>query len=247
LEYTTGTKEIAVRINLTNYLALFRERHTLILLIFKFLGAIATGCLISSVPYFAKYILSDTGSSTYGVAIYTVSSAILIPVWYKLTHHFDKRRLLLIANCFGALVLLGVGLLVNKGDSILFFLGCGLLGIIMSAYLLIPYSLVPDLVDYYRNKIGDQHEAVYFGLWMTAHQIGIAVAGLLLGTFLGLYGYDGNSDIQTSSAILAIRLAFGLIPGVFLVLAALVLQKYGITRLVYQKVQNELDQKSRTS
>jgi sugar (glycoside-pentoside-hexuronide) transporter len=232
------------RINWSNYLALFRERNTVILLIFKFLGAIATGCLMASIPYFAKHVLSDTESSTYGVAIYTISSAILIPFWYKMTRLFDKRRLLLIANLFGAAVLLVVALFVNKGDSTLFFLGCGLLGILTSAYLLIPYSLVPDLVDYYKSKKEEKHEAVYFGLWMTTHQIGIAVAGLILGGFLGIYGYEGSEEIQTSEALMAIRLAFGLIPGVFLVLAALVLQKYGITRKVYQNVQDELNRYS---
>jgi sugar (glycoside-pentoside-hexuronide) transporter len=244
VEFATVTKEPAARLNLANYLVLFKEKNTLILLIFKFLGAIATGCLMASIPYFARYVLSDTQSSTYGVAIYTISSALLIPIWYKLTHHFDKRRLLLFANSFGAIILLGSGLLVNAGDSLLFFLGCGLLGIVTSAYLLIPYSLVPDLVDYYKSKTGEKREAVYFGLWMTTHQIGIAFSGLLLGFFLGLYGYDGNLDVQTGSALLAIRLAFGLIPGVFLVLAALVLQKYGITRVVYQDIRHNLEQKS---
>jgi sugar (glycoside-pentoside-hexuronide) transporter len=243
MEHTSGTLPVTFRANLASYLALLREKYVLILLIFKFLGAIATGCLMASIPYFAKHILSDTGSSTFGVAIYTVSSALLIPIWYKLTHIFDKRMLLLIANCLGAVVLLGVGLLVKEGTTFLFFLGCGLLGVIMSAYLLIPYSLVPDLVDYYRHKTGEWHEAVYFGLWMTVHQIGIAVAGLLMGAFLSFYGYNGTSDIQTGSALLSIRLAFGLIPGLFLVLAALVLQKYGITRTVYQKVHAELEHK----
>jgi GPH family glycoside/pentoside/hexuronide:cation symporter len=244
MESIPDTKTNKSRINWSNYLALFRERNTVILLIFKFLGAIATGCLMASIPYFAKHVLSDTGISTYGVAIYTISSAILIPVWYKLTHHFDKRRLLLIANSFGAVILIGVALLVNKGDTMLFFLGCGLLGIVTSAYLLIPYSLVPDLVDYYKSRKKEKHESVYFGLWMTTHQIGIAVAGLILGGFLGIYGYEGSADIQTSGVIMAIRLSFGLIPGTFLVLAALVLQKYGITRGVYQDVQNELKRKS---
>jgi glycoside/pentoside/hexuronide:cation symporter, GPH family len=244
LERPSARLSIPFRANLAKYLALPRERQVLILLIFKFLGAIATGCLMASIPYFAKHVLNDTTSSTYGVAIYTVCSALLIPVWYKMTHIFDKRRLLLIANCLGAVVLLGVALLVQQGSPVPFFIGCGLLGIIMSAYLLIPYSFVPDLVDYYAHKTGDRHESVYFGLWMTVHQIGIAVAGLLLGAFLSFYGYDGTAAIQTQSAVLSIRLGFGLIPGLFLVLAALVLQKYGITRKVYQKVQSELERKN---
>jgi GPH family glycoside/pentoside/hexuronide:cation symporter len=222
------------------YITIARSRHFLILLIFKFLGAIATGCLMASIPYFARHILVDVGSSTYGLAIYTITSALLIPVWYKLTNRFDKRRLLLIANSLGAIILLAMGIFINDSSAYLFFIGCGLLGIIMSSYLLIPYSLVPDVVDFYRHETGERHESVYFGLWMTVHQLGIAVAGFILGAFLNLLGYAGNAEVQTGSALVAVRLAFGLIPGLFLVFAAIVLQKYGITRAIYQKIQAEL-------
>jgi len=220
--------------NFANYLSVPRQKYVLILFAFKFLGAIATGCLMASIPYFATHVLQDSASSTYGVALYTICSAVFIPVWYKLTRIYDKRRLLLISNCLGAVALIAVALFVQEGATLLFYAGCALVGIIMSAYLLIPYSFVPDLVDYYAKKNGCRHESVYFGLWMTVHQIGIAVSGLLLGAFLSIQGYAGMADQQTESAIMAIRLAFGLIPGVFLVLAALVLQKYGITRNVYQ-------------
>jgi len=228
-------------IKLAQYLVLPKERNVLILLVFKFLGAIATGCLIASIPYFTKNILGSTGSSSFGVGIYTAASAALVPVWNKLTHVFDKRRLLLIANSLGAIVLVFIGLFIHEGYVLVFFLGCGLLGAVTSAYLLIPYSLVPDLVDYYRHKTRERHESVFFGLWMTVHQLGIAVAGFLLGVLLNIGAYDGTASVQPGSALLAVRLAFGLVPGLFLVVAALVLQKYGITRKVYQGIRADLE------
>jgi GPH family glycoside/pentoside/hexuronide:cation symporter len=240
MEARYGTESVNASVKLSQYFALFKEKNVLILLIFKFLGAIATGCLIASIPYFARHILANVGSSTYGVVIYTAATALLIPIWNRLTHLFDKRRLLLIGNGLGAVVLLAIGLLMKGGYIFTFYIGCGLLGAVTSAYLLIPYSLVPDLVDFHRHKTGERHESVFFGLWMTIHQIGLAIAGLLLGVLLSVGGYQSNSAVQTDSAILAIRLAFGLIPGIFLLSAALVLQKYGITRKVYQEIQQEL-------
>jgi Na+/melibiose symporter-like transporter len=234
---------LSLRETLSQYVSVIRGKQVIILLIFKFLGAIATGCLMASIPFFATHILSNTGVSTYGVAVYTILAAVLIPVWYKLTNRFDKRRLLLIANCVGGMILLATALLTNEGNIFLFFLGCGLLGIIMSSYLLIPYSLVSDLVDYYRYKNKTHHETIYFGAWMTVHQLGIAAAGFILGTFLSFSGYDGSAAVQSPSALLAVRLAFGFIPGLFLIIAALVLQKYGITRKVYQEVRTKLEQK----
>jgi GPH family glycoside/pentoside/hexuronide:cation symporter len=156
-------------------------------------------------------------------------------------------KLLFGATVVAALILFGIGLLIQAEQAVLFYLGCALLGVVMSAYLLIPYSLVPDLVDYYEHKTGERHESVFFGLWITVHQLGISVAGLVLGLFLQLYGYNGNQAVQSASALMAVRLALGLLPGVFIVLASLSVQPYAITRQVYQQLQAELDRSHLTS
>ena len=218
--------------------------NVLVLLLVKFLGAIATGTLSAALPYFATHVLGDQGKSTIGLAIYVTVSAVVIPVWNKLSQRFDKRRLLLIGNVCSALVLLSMGFLIEEGSTLPFYLGCVLLGLVMSAYLLIPYSLVPDLVDFYEHRTGERHESVFFGLWIAVHQLGISFAGLILGAALGIFGYRGEVAVQTESALFAVRLAFGVLPGLFFVLAALVLQKYGVTRQVYQKVRTELEQRA---
>ncbi|MFC2023458.1 MFS transporter [Chloroflexota bacterium] len=241
VEDTVEPDSAIMELSLSRYVTLVKERNVLVLLAVKILGAIATGTLTAALPYFAEHILGDQGQSTIGLAIYVTVSAIAIPVWNKLTQRFDKRRLLLIGNVASALALLSMGFLIREGSTVLFYLSCVPLGLFMSAYLLIPYSLVPDLVDFYEHKTGERHESIFFGLWMTVHQLGIAFAGLILGAVLGFFGYRGELAYQTESAQFAVRVAFGVIPGLFLVLTALVLQKYGVTRLVYQKVRAELE------
>ncbi len=148
--------------------------------------------------------------------------------------------MLLIGNVASAIVLLAISVSVQAGQYVAFYLGCFLLGIVMSAYLLIPYSLVPDLVDYYEYKTGERHESIFFGLWITVHQLGISGAGLALGLTLGLFGYEGTATVQSDSALLAVRIALGIIPGLFLVLAALILQKYEVTRDLYQSIREQM-------
>jgi glycoside/pentoside/hexuronide:cation symporter, GPH family len=230
-----------VTYSLRRYATLATDRNVLVLLALKLLGAVGTGVLIAALPYFAKHILGDPGKSSIGLAIYVAVSAATIPIWNRLTHTFDKRRLLLFANMAAAAILLAIGFVVQPGQFYLFYFGCLLLGAAMSAYLLIPYSLVPDLVEYYEFKSGERHESIYFGLWITVHQLGIAAAGLVLGLALGGFGYDGTTEVQTESALLAVRLALGVIPGLFLVLAALVLQRYGITRAAFEAMRAETE------
>ena len=227
----------------TQYFAILKDKNLRVLLSMKFLGAIATGSLSASLPYYTEHILGDQGKSTVGLAIYVSFSALFIPLWNRLSKNNDKRRLLFVGMNATAVVLFLMGFFVSANTIPLFYVGCVFLGIAMSSYLLIPYSLVPDLVDVYEHQIGDRHESVFFGLWMTVHQLGISVAGLLLGFSLGIFGYDGGATVQTTSALLAVKIAFGILPGLFFILAAVVLQKYGVTRDVYQEARTALEGK----
>jgi GPH family glycoside/pentoside/hexuronide:cation symporter len=244
LEAASDLKHPIMEYGLRRYLAIIKEKNVLVLLCLKFFGAIATGSLSAALPYFANHILGSKGKSTIGLAIYVAVSALAIPLWNLLTKRFDKRRLLLTGNCISALVLFLMAFLLNSGSITYFFIGCFFLGFALSAYLLIPYSLVPDLVDYYEYKNNERHESVFFGLWMTFHQLGISFAGLILGAALAVFGYSGDTAVQTESALFAVRLAFGVVPGVFFITAALIVQKYEVSREVYLKVRTELDRRS---
>ncbi len=137
---------------------------------------------------------------------------------------------MLVSNTAAGTILVAIALLASSDASVVFLVGSALLGVAMSAYLVLPPSLVPDLVDWHEHTSGERHESVFFGLWMIAHQLGLGVAALVLGLVLQWSGYVQDADVQSAEAVTGVRLAFGLIPAVFLVLAALVLQRYRITR-----------------
>jgi Na+/melibiose symporter-like transporter len=163
-----------------------------------------------------------------------------------LTHRFDKRALILVSNVAAAAILVGVGVLATADSLAVFVGGSALLGAAMSAYVLIPPSLVPDLVDWYECETGERHESVFFGLWMTIHQLGLGVAGFVLGVFLDRFGYVGGADIQSAEAVRGVRLAFASIPGLFLVAAALLLLRYRITRGRFEEAVAELERRKPT-
>lgn len=229
----------------SHYFNLLKEKNLRLLLSLKFYGAIATGCLTASFPYFAAHVLGDKGLSTMGIAAYTICAAVSIPFWNRLTRKHDKGKLLLIANSLVAALLFWLGIGAQNVTRELFLVSCGLMGTVFAAYLFIPYSFVPDLVEFYEHKTGERHESVFFGLWITVHQLGIAAAGLLLGLGLQAMGYDGALAVQTERGILAVRIAFGVIPGVFLVLAAVIMRKYEITRTVFEQIKIELSQRAK--
>ncbi len=228
------------------YFALALKPNVSTLLGHKILGAVATGTLTAVLPFFADHVVESGAMASISLATYTITAAALVPYWNRSTRTKDKRQLVLLTNSAAAVILLLIGLLVYTSSVIVFVVGSALLGAAMSAYILIPPSLVPDLVDWYEYEHGERHESVFFGLWMTVHQLGLGIAGFMLGIFLHSFGYVGGADTQTDSAVLGVRIAFAVIPGTFLVLSALLLQRYQITRERMGTVIEQLGHSHRT-
>jgi glycoside/pentoside/hexuronide:cation symporter, GPH family len=212
------------------YFRLLTERSVATLMGYKVLAAVATGCLTASLPYFAATVIGSTSTSTVALASYTLVGAAMVPVWGALSRRIDKRHLMLASSGLATVLLLSIGFLASTGTSLVFIGGAAVLGAAMAAYLVIPPSLVPDLVEWYEFQRGERHESVFFGLWMTVHQIGVGLAGFLLGLCLSGFGYVGNADVQSADAVLGVRVAFAVVPAVFLVGSALLLQHYAATR-----------------
>lgn len=215
---------------LRHYLRLLTEPSVAVLMGYKVLSAVATGALTASLPFFADVVVGSGSTATYALAGYTIVGAAMVPVWRRRSRTIDKRHLMLVSSCVATVLLLVIGFVASAGSTLVFVLGAILLGAAMSAYLVIPPSLVPDLVEWYELRRGERHESVFFGLWMTVHQIGVGIAGFALGACLAVSGYSGDVDVQGPTAVLGVRIAFAVIPAVFLVASALLLQRYAATR-----------------
>ena len=166
------------------YFRLLTERSVATLMGYKVLSAVATGCLTAALPYFADTVVGSGSTATLALAAYTVSGAAMVPVWERLSRSVDKRRLMLVSSSIATVLLVSIGFLATPESTSCSSPGAALLGAAMSAYLVIPPSLVPDLVEWYQFRRGERHESVFFGLWMTVHQIGVGIAGFLLGLCL---------------------------------------------------------------
>jgi len=215
---------------LRDYVRLAAEPNVSTLLGYKVLAAVATGVMTAALPFFADHVVGDGRLSTVSLAIYTIVGGGLVAVWVRLARRYDKRRLVLVSNAAAGAVLVAIALLATSDAAVVFLVGSALLGMAMAAHLVLPPSLVPDLVDWYEHASGRRHESVFFGLWMTVHQLGLGVAALVLGLVLQWSGYVQDAEVQSAGAVTGVRLAFGLVPAVFLILSALVLQRYRITR-----------------
>jgi GPH family glycoside/pentoside/hexuronide:cation symporter len=113
-------------------------------------------------------------------------------------------------------------------------------GIGFSAQWVFPWAMVPDVVEYDRLETGEHRGGMYYGVWGFAFKLTSALGIALTGWVLQLSGYVPNVE-QTSQALFGIRLFFGPVPLLILLIALPLLIRYPITRKSHAELRQKLD------
>jgi GPH family glycoside/pentoside/hexuronide:cation symporter len=114
-----------------------------------------------------------------------------------------------------------------------------LAGIGFSAQWVFPWAMVPDVVEIDRLRTGEYRGGMYYGVWGFAFKLTRALGVALTGWVLQLSGYVPNVE-QTTRALFGIRLFFGPVPLVILLLALPLLIWYPITRKSHAALREQL-------
>ena len=118
-----------------------------------------------------------------------------------------------------AAVLLGLSL-VPEGTGWIALAVCALVGPGVAAAHVLPWSMLPDVVEVDAAGSGVERAGAFYGMMTFIEQCATAVVLWLLGIGLQLGGYVEGAPEQAESARLAIRVLVGPVPGVLLLGAA---------------------------
>lgn len=189
--------------------------------------------------YFANYYMRVPDQANYFVLTAQASAIIFIPLSVKLAQWFDKRRAFIIGSVSWIIALLGIASLqpdqVTLGYVLAAMSGLG----IATAYV-IPWSMMPDVIEYDQLRTGERREGSYYALAAFFQKLGTGAALWAMSQALALTGYinpDTSTQIlptQPPEALRMIRLFTGPIPAALLVIAILFAWWYPITREAHQ-------------
>jgi GPH family glycoside/pentoside/hexuronide:cation symporter len=161
----------------------------------------------------------------------------------------DKGPVFII-GCFSWLVILLAISGVAPNQIALAYLLAALSGAgIANAYVL-PWSMIPDVVDYDQLKTGQRREGSYYAFAAFFQKMATGAAIWLMGQALALAHYINPTaadpvPVQPDQAVQAIRLFMGPVPAVLLLLSVLFAWRYPITREKLRQMSEQLAVKSR--
>ncbi|NLD45026.1 MAG: MFS transporter [Chloroflexi bacterium] len=166
--------------------------------------------------YFLKYWLGMEGQSDTIFAVIFVTALVVLPFWQWASRRTEKRQAYMYGIGFWAAVQILLGL-VRPGAPVGLILGLGALaGIGVSAAHVLPWSMIPDTIEWGQAETGSRHEGMFYSLVMLAEKAAAGLALFLVGVALDWAGYVPNATQQAPSALTAIRALTGPLPALLL-------------------------------
>ncbi|MGF1521931.1 MAG: MFS transporter [Leptolyngbyaceae cyanobacterium] len=202
-------------------------------------------------PYFVVDWMGLSETQFVQMALVVQGTAVAtIVLWNWLGRRTDKRTIYFL----GAPVILAAqfGLFcLQPGQSHLMFGLAAFAGVGTATVYLVPWSMLPDVVDFDEARTGLRREGIFYGFAVFIQKIGIAIAIFLTSRVLEWSGYisstggDANRIIQSDTALWTIRLIIGPIPAVLILIGIICAWFYPITRSMHRQIVKQCDHPER--
>lgn len=200
--------------------------------------------LSATLIYFANYYLKTPEQSNYFVLVAEGAAIAFVPLVVWLSRKLDKRRSFIWGSITWAVVL--VGLSAIRADQLwLAYLLAGLSGFGIATAYIVPWAMVPDIIEFDEAETGERREGSYYAFFSFFQKMATGVAVWGMGQALAAAGYlnpvaGQPLPVQPDAAVDTIRLFMGPIPAVLLILSILFAWRVNITRESHQAMVEKL-------
>lgn len=221
------------------------QNRPFVLVLGIFLLAWLTVQFVQSVLFlYVQYWIGTPELFTRFLLIIQLTSFAFLTVWARISERVGKKEAYFIG--VGIFIPLLMALFfVQPGQVGALYIICVLAGICVSMALLLPWSMLPDVIEYDELQTGQRRGGVFYGLFVFVQKIGLSVAVAGSTLMLDFTGYitpeaAGLLPTQPDSVLLTLRLFVSFIPAVLLVLSIPLAIAYPITRERFAEMQAEL-------
>ncbi len=182
----------------------------------------------------------------FGMLIMAVqlSAFVFVLIWTRISQRIGKQNVYYIGMSFWILVSI-VLFFVQPDQMTLLFVLAILAGVGMSIGFLIPWSMLPDVIELDELETGQRREGIFYGFFVFLQKLGISLGMAISNFILEATGYINQipgqpAPIQPPATLTALRGFVSLAPAVVLLVSFLVVRSYPITREKHTQIRAEL-------
>ena len=211
--------------------------------LFSWLGVQITASII---PYFVVNCMRLQEGDVPNVMIAVQGTAlVMLFVWSYLSKRIGKKLVYFLG--MSSWIIAAAGLFFLQPNQVgLMYVMAVMAGVGVSTAYLIPWSMIPDVIELDELQTGQRREGIFYGFMVLLQKFGLAFGLFLVGNTLQAYGFkeavigQTSLPIQPESALLAIRIAVGPIPTVCLIAGLVLIYFYPITREMHAEIMLKL-------
>ena len=202
------------------------------LVLITFVTGLCPPLFAKGAVYYGAYVLQQPGTTQTMLTGIAAGQLVTIPLWIWLASRFEKAVILAATHCVAGSALVAIWLLQPTGLSagvLGGWVGMGLCG----AYML-PWSMLPDIVDEVDATTKMRPEAPMFAVAILAMKLGIGLGTLAFGLALAWSGYVAGK-VQPFAVHQTITLLTCLFPALGCLLIALLAREYRLSYHLHEQ------------
>ncbi len=202
------------------------------------------------VPYFViNWMQRPPGESSLVALAVQGTALLMLFVWDAISHRYSKKVVYYLGMSLWIIAQAGL-FFVQPGQVALLYSLAILAGFGVSVAYLIPWSMMPDVIELDELQTGRRREGIFYGFMVLLQKVGLALGLLLVGQALEVSGFVEQvagqpTPNQPASALLAIRVAIGPLPMLSLLLGLVLAYFYPISREVHAEILLKLQERRR--
>lgn len=224
---------------LKSYLATFKCKPFVIVLIPWVLNTIAVTIVTGSMIYYFRYVLENEGLMPIAMGVLLISSMIFIPLNTPISKKIGKAQTYSYGMFLFAAGMITVFFIGHLIPTVWLFGIMVISGMGFSTQYVMPWALVPDAIDSDYAETGKKREGVFYGIWTFMVKLGQALAFWLTSIVMTLIHYVPNV-VQTPKTNLGLRFLVGPFAAIFSILASVVVLFYPIGKKEYEEIQAKI-------
>lgn len=217
----------------------FKNRPFVILLVVFMLSNFAFTAQAALLPYLIQYQLDMTAQLSAILATSLVTTGLFLIPARLLADRINKGPAYALGLTIAALGFIGAYLFLPYRPTPWVYLVAFVLGVGFSAHWVMPYAMMPDVMEHDERSTGQRREGVYYGISNFMTKFAIALGTAVPGWALSAFGYVPNA-VQTEQALFGIRFFYAMVPAIVILVCVPILIRYPITRRSHAALMAEL-------
>jgi GPH family glycoside/pentoside/hexuronide:cation symporter len=194
--------------------------------------------------YFLTYYLRRPDQIPLVLLAVQGSSFVFLFIWTMISRWWDKRMVYIAGASLWLVVQLG--LFFVTPDRFAWVIPLAILaGAGVATAFLIPWAMMPDVIEYDELQTGKRREGIYYGFMVFLQKACLALGIYAVGLALSWTGYITPTDampapVQPASTLVAIRFLMGPGPAAILAASLVLAYFYPITRAEHARMRAAL-------